>query len=669
MPAPASLPRDLGHNAPPQELVDACKVVVEAASRVYVLPNLDEQNRRWTLQREAFARIPLAYIDTPAHYARLMFLSDELEKLGAKNIARLTEEHVLRIGILLVTRQASDAMNISVQALAERMVMFTEQHPGRESSELIDHFLQQVRLMNADERDSRLAIIAPIFLNYFIKTQQTAKASALVGASENMYILYSQFGAVGDGVTDDFEAIVRAHATANELGLPVKADPGATYYIGGERTQPALIKTDTDWGDAKFIIDLSVVGILERPQDFPAVFSVPRTSAYTLNATQLAQFGLLAAGQEKVPIENVTGIQLDGDVFVRVQHNNAFGQGDHKIDFFRTNKNGNVDPTTPILHNFDTITHLSIYPIDKKTLTVKGGEFVVKKRAMTPDELATYTASNRYFAIGISVQRHKTVLDGIRYVRNEGELEGTRSIRFLEITYASNVTVQNCLFTAQIPVNSVGAYGISVWYSLDVLLLNCEQTQSITDGAFWGITTTGYTKNIVGDHVKFNRFPSHHTSNHSPIVRDSIIGVHASQTTGTGLFLIDNSTVLSGHMLVATDSWDGEIEIRNCNLHSSSSMPGVIFNQFAGKTNPFYKVPKVTIDGLHVIAPNSGNSTSGLSIYWANRLLEEHTYDAPDEIFVRNITRDNGTGADYGFRIGNVPSIHNSIKMIDLDKK
>ncbi|MEZ4901747.1 MAG: hypothetical protein R2822_08330 [Spirosomataceae bacterium] len=40
----------------------------------------------------------------------------------------------------------------------------------------------------------------------------------------------------------------------NLHGLVVKADEGATYYIGGkERT--AIVRTDTDFGTAAFIID------------------------------------------------------------------------------------------------------------------------------------------------------------------------------------------------------------------------------------------------------------------------------------------------------------------------------------------------------------------------------------------------------------------------------
>ncbi len=42
---------------------------------------------------------------------------------------------------------------------------------------------------------------------------------------------YSDFGAKGDGRTNDIEALIRAHEYANERGVPVRGDEGAVYYI------------------------------------------------------------------------------------------------------------------------------------------------------------------------------------------------------------------------------------------------------------------------------------------------------------------------------------------------------------------------------------------------------------------------------------------------------
>ncbi len=45
---------------------------------------------------------------------------------------------------------------------------------------------------------------------------------------------------------------------ANSYNLPVKADDGATYYIGG-KDRTAIIRTETDFGKATFILDDTAV--------------------------------------------------------------------------------------------------------------------------------------------------------------------------------------------------------------------------------------------------------------------------------------------------------------------------------------------------------------------------------------------------------------------------
>ena len=67
-------------------------------------------------------------------------------------------------------------------------------------------------------------------------------------------VTYEQFGAKGDGKTDDRAAIVAAHAHANKIGASVRAKDGAVYFIG-KGAETATVKTDVDFGKAKFIID------------------------------------------------------------------------------------------------------------------------------------------------------------------------------------------------------------------------------------------------------------------------------------------------------------------------------------------------------------------------------------------------------------------------------
>ncbi|HOY14587.1 MAG TPA: hypothetical protein PLY70_15680, partial [Saprospiraceae bacterium] len=68
------------------------------------------------------------------------------------------------------------------------------------------------------------------------------------------FVSYDDFGAKGDGKTDDIDAIAATHAFANQHGLMVKAEDGGTYYISGKQ-RTAVIQTNTDFGKAAFIID------------------------------------------------------------------------------------------------------------------------------------------------------------------------------------------------------------------------------------------------------------------------------------------------------------------------------------------------------------------------------------------------------------------------------
>ena len=68
---------------------------------------------------------------------------------------------------------------------------------------------------------------------------------AVMAAKE--FVKYSDFGAVGDGKTDDMDAIAKAHAHANEQGLPVKADDNATYYIDDQELHDGAYGDQCDW--------------------------------------------------------------------------------------------------------------------------------------------------------------------------------------------------------------------------------------------------------------------------------------------------------------------------------------------------------------------------------------------------------------------------------------
>ncbi|MBO7150207.1 MAG: hypothetical protein J6V82_00495, partial [Clostridia bacterium] len=108
---------------------------------------------------------------------------------------------------------------------------------------------------------------------------------------EKNYVSYADFGAKGDGKTDDMAAICAAHEYANAHNLPVVAEDDATYYIGG-KDMTAVIRTNTDWGKAHFILDDR--NLENRGQ---AIFFIP--SSYEKYPIEL---DTLSLDQKKVPL-------------------------------------------------------------------------------------------------------------------------------------------------------------------------------------------------------------------------------------------------------------------------------------------------------------------------------------------------------------------------------
>jgi len=165
----------------------------------------------------------------------------------------------------------------------------------------------------------------------------------------NASVRYSDFGARGDGKTDDIDAIAAAHAFANQHDLLVKADEGATYYIGGkERT--AVIRTDTDFGTAAFIIDDT-----EVQKHNASIFLV----SSSLQPFKLEGISSLKRNQEKIDVSlpgtcliTVTNSQVKNYIRFGPDQNN----GSPQTDIFVVDKNGNVDMDAPIIWDFDQIT-------------------------------------------------------------------------------------------------------------------------------------------------------------------------------------------------------------------------------------------------------------------------------------------------------------------------
>ncbi|MCF2500111.1 hypothetical protein L0661_17455 [Dyadobacter sp. CY357] len=414
---------------------------------------------------------------------------------------------------------------------------------------------------------------------------------------------YSDFGAKGDGKTDDIDAIAATHAFANLHGLRVKADDGATYYIGGKHLT-AIIRTETDFGKAAFIIDDTEVEKRDA-----SVFMV----SSALKPFKLAMIRSLKRNQKKI---NAT---LPGPCLITVTNANVkqyirYGlnqnNGSSQTDIFVVDKNGNVDMNAPIIWDFDKITEITALPIDERPLKISGGRFTT---------IANKAESKyNYYSRNIAVRRSNVTLEGLEHhIKGEGE-QGAPYNGFISIGDCSYVTVKSTILTghktystigtADKPV-SMGSYDLSVNRALNVSFVNCSQTNDINDSKYWGILGSNFCKNLLYDHCTLSRFDAHQGVANATI-RNSTLGHMGINAIGTGLLLVENSCIRGKNIVnLRSDygsTWQGELVIRNCVFVPVNGKP--VTASLIGGSNSgqhdfgyiCYMPEKITIENLRI---------------------------------------------------------------------
>lgn len=488
------------------------------------------------------------------------------------------------------------------------------------------------------------------------QVQTTEKGELLVNVSQkdvvkfkkNGVVRYSDFGAKGDGKTDDIDAIAAAHAFANQSGLPVKANDDATYYIGG-KNRTAEIRTNTDFGKASFTIDDINVQNRNAP-----VFLVRSN----LQSSKLMGISSLKRNQEKIDVSlprtcliTVTNSNVKRYIRFGANQNN----GSSQTDIFIVDKDGKVDMNTPIIWDFDQITDISALPMDETTLTITGGRFTT----IANKAESKYT----YYSRGISIKRSNVVVDGLEHrITGEGD-NGAPYGGFIQISDCAYVTVKNTILTGHKVYQTVGSagvsvsmgtYDISVNRALNVSFVNCRQTNDINDSRYWGIMGSNYCKNIVYDHCIFSRFDAHMGVANATI-RNSTLGHQGINAIGSGTFTVENSTIYSRSLInLRSDygsTWHGDLIIRNCKFvptGGGSINASLISGSYSGQHDFGYTChmpERITIENLQIDDSRLQTNNQGPAIF-ANfnpqmtdeSFLEKYPYIRTKEVILRNVT-------------------------------
>lgn len=457
------------------------------------------------------------------------------------------------------------------------------------------------------------------------------------------YLTYEQFGAIGDGVHDDQDAIIACHEEANRQNIPVKAKDGATYYVGG-KSKAAVIKTDVDFGKAHFIID-----DIELEDIKSYVFSIE--SDYNFEPVEIPT---LIRGQKKLDVGKSGSylVRVYDDshpVFIRKGLN--MNNGIATQDIFLVDSEGNISPSV----NFDypTVSRADMRCTDDAPITVRGGVFTT----VANQQESYYRYHQRGFHI---VRSHVTICDFEHYV--EGELDhGAPYHGFIRSDNAVDLTVKNAIVTSRrtywteskIPGKPVpmGTYDLSFWASINVKCINVKQTRDIVDGRYWGVYTSNFCKNLHIEDCVFSRFDAHMGVTDF-VIKNCRLGHQGVQLIGFGTGIIENTEVNSGAFFSLRPdygaTWTGTVSIKNCawNPRGANS---AIFSSWNEEDHDFgyfcCEPERITVDGLHVNDSSLGDKPVYLLPKFTNAPVTDEKlapYGRVKEYVVNGLTTERG---------------------------
>jgi hypothetical protein len=378
--------------------------------------------------------------------------------------------------------------------------------------------------------------------------------------SNDTQVNYEDFGAKGDGIADDMQAIREAHEFANARGLDVKTRPDATYYIGAQAIT-VVIATDTDWNTSRFTIDDIQVDDHRAP-----LFEVPSQ----LQPLKL-QIDHLTRDQKQLNVrpECDCHVLVENDarrVFIRRGLNQNTGVPQH--DCFVLRRDGSID--APIDWDYDEISRIEARPIDDKPLILRGGVFTTFANRMEQDVGYSYWARN------IEISRSNTEVDGLTHYVTGETAAGHPYSGFINVRQCANITLRNCFASGHKIYSTIGAAGQPVnmgsydYNARDVVnfrMINCRMNH-INDRTRWGVIGSNFCKNILLEDCTLSRMDTHMGVSGGYTIRRCTLGWMGLNAIGRGELTVEDST-LYGSSLVSFrrdygSTWEGALFIRNC---------------------------------------------------------------------------------------------------------
>ena len=408
------------------------------------------------------------------------------------------------------------------------------------------------------------------------------------GKASRIFITYEDFGAVGDGVTDDGNAIKTAHAYANENNLSVKCMNRKRYLI--KNTNDIEIKTDLDLNGSTVVFD-----DMYRNND-NYVFRIDAISQ-PLSAEELEFINTKVDTNTQIftSMSSMNGyvVVVENDKHVvctrRVSDG---GQKTYYKEVFAIDDVGSMlcdNYQLPLTIGL-AATSGSKYKIDNNTIKIENGYFeIINNKSLA-------YGYNKY----VHINRSNVILDRLT-IKHNNDL-GLAPRKFFINEHNYNVVFKNIngmdfhnngstsstyLFANESSINATYDNINSTLYSLDT----------------WGCFQSYRCKDMIVKNSSMSRFDSHFNGVNITIA-DCIFGDQGIQVHGCGTLRITNTNVYSSWFIACREdyggSWDGDIIIKDCSLHCKSETGSIYKNNVYSDFDYGIEtvLPNIIVDGF-----------------------------------------------------------------------
>ena len=423
-------------------------------------------------------------------------------------------------------------------------------------------------------------------------------------------VFYSDFGAIGDGITDDYAKIKATHDYANEYGHTVVAPSNATYYLSSV-PETIEILTNVCWENAIFIIDDTEITPSSPEKDI-SIFTVKSDYEPVLFEEQSPEVSAInSSGGIGKDTESIN-LNLGYPALLILENEECesfifYGcsEGVPQKEAVLVDEFGNLDSSTPLTLNFEKLTSIYAFRADDTPITVSGGHFITR---------LNQSAQTESYSRNLMVCRSNTTLKRMRY-ETEGEAENNSDtspyLAFFRILNSGNVIFEDCSVAARkLRQSSDGTElkneVISIELSANIIFRRCNQTN------FYGLSGTSaavgnsdimgisYSKNLIYERCTLSTLCAEYGVYNLTVKDSSIVKI---EIVGSGDLLLENTSVYSDTVISLCKKsgsfWNGSIAIRNLNVKNKGAVnliDGAWYNHDFGYLTSFPK--EITVEGI-----------------------------------------------------------------------